>query len=469
MKTRGVAAVAVTLILLCATPVGAQPAPFRSAEVRQLAASPLMKAISSAAVYRSAEKVTQFKDGLAWINETRTRNTYQGGLLVTKYEDMWVGAEIGDWEPTMRYEYTYGAGASLASETTYEWNGTEWAPFERIVYEGENGIYTRVLTQAPSDATTWVDVEQETYTIENGLVVAGQTDLMLGAWTPTERFTFEETNEGVYETTFMPDGAGWMNSERTLYHGLSLFYLHQEFQRLLDEITELGGMYYAIRFPAMTTQNWDGTDWFNETRIDIDRTYQVQTGYIIDETTVTEDWDGAAWVPSTKTVTTFVLDDALSGLPSGMSLQMFDGSGWVEFGKEHYILQNGVKKIVQSTLSLNLGAGFDENARVRVEWVQVASVGVENPETPATFTLDQNFPNPFNPSTRISYSLSQGQDVQLTVYDALGRRIELLDSGFRPAGEHAITWDASDMPSGMYVYRLETAGGIVTKTMALLK
>jgi len=72
---------------------------------------------------------------------------------------------------------------------------------------------------------------------------------------------------------------------------------------------------------------------------------------------------------------------------------------------------------------------------------------------PYNFTLDQNFQNPFNPSTTISYTLPRPGSVRLTILDILGREIQTLDYGHRNTGSHRVEWRA-DLPSGLYFYRL---------------
>jgi hypothetical protein len=69
-------------------------------------------------------------------------------------------------------------------------------------------------------------------------------------------------------------------------------------------------------------------------------------------------------------------------------------------------------------------------------------------------------PNPFNPSTVISYQLSVGSFVNLAVYDVLGRKVVELISGWRNAGLHEVTFDGSGLASGVYIYRLTTTSGI---------
>lgn len=88
---------------------------------------------------------------------------------------------------------------------------------------------------------------------------------------------------------------------------------------------------------------------------------------------------------------------------------------------------------------------------------------------PGSFDLEQNFPNPFNPTTTISYDVPEVSNVSLIVYDMLGRRVATLVEAVVSAGSHAATFDAHALPSGAYIYRLETPEGTFTKTMLLLK
>ncbi len=90
-------------------------------------------------------------------------------------------------------------------------------------------------------------------------------------------------------------------------------------------------------------------------------------------------------------------------------------------------------------------------------------------ELPSEFQLSQNYPNPFNPTTNIEFALPQTAQVRLAVYDLLGRRVALLVDGSLTAGQHRVSFEASNLPSGMYLYRLSTPTGAVTKKMVLLK
>ncbi len=93
----------------------------------------------------------------------------------------------------------------------------------------------------------------------------------------------------------------------------------------------------------------------------------------------------------------------------------------------------------------------------------------ETPELPKQITLHQNYPNPFNPTTTIQFELVKPAFTQLTVYDALGRKIRTLIEEQRPAGLNSIPFDASELASGVYLYRLEADGLVQTRKMLLIK
>jgi hypothetical protein len=90
-------------------------------------------------------------------------------------------------------------------------------------------------------------------------------------------------------------------------------------------------------------------------------------------------------------------------------------------------------------------------------------------EAPSGIVLEQNYPNPFNPTTVVGFQLSVVGDVTLKVYDALGREVATLVNERLSAGTHSVEFDASDLASGVYLYRLTVGGESFTKRMTVLK
>ena len=88
---------------------------------------------------------------------------------------------------------------------------------------------------------------------------------------------------------------------------------------------------------------------------------------------------------------------------------------------------------------------------------------------PADFSLNQNYPNPFNPTTTIQYSIPHGSNVELKVYDVLGNEVAILINEEKERGDYTVSFDATGLASGMYLYRLQAGSFVKTKKMILLR
>lgn len=85
------------------------------------------------------------------------------------------------------------------------------------------------------------------------------------------------------------------------------------------------------------------------------------------------------------------------------------------------------------------------------------------------FSLEQNFPNPFNPSTRINYQIAKDNFVTLKVYDIIGNEVAALVNNQQPAGKYSVDFNSANLPSGVYLYRLQAGNYIQTRKMTLIK
>jgi hypothetical protein len=110
---------------------------------------------------------------------------------------------------------------------------------------------------------------------------------------------------------------------------------------------------------------------------------------------------------------------------------------------------------------------FRYHAKVKVIGT---AVGIEPlAEIPNSFSLSQNYPNPFNPVTKIEFALPKISNVKLVVYDVLGREVQVLINSRMNPGYHSYDFTASELPSGVYFYRLTCDGFVDTKKMTLIK
>ena len=88
---------------------------------------------------------------------------------------------------------------------------------------------------------------------------------------------------------------------------------------------------------------------------------------------------------------------------------------------------------------------------------------------PDIFILNQNYPNPFNPSTILSYNLKSDAFVKLTVYNLVGQSVEVLVDEYQTAGDYYYKFDATNLPAGIYLYKLQVGDYSSVKRMTLVK
>jgi parallel beta-helix repeat protein len=143
---------------------------------------------------------------------------------------------------------------------------------------------------------------------------------------------------------------------------------------------------------------------------------------------------------------------------------------------EYHLLQSSQPtnigtSLVSSVVAVDLdgvlrpqGSGFDIGA-----YEFISATSVEDEETVNNFRLYQNYPNPFNPSTKISYSLKTEGRVSLKIYNTLGEEVIKLVDEIKPAGIYEAGFNASELPSGIYIYRMQSGEYVSSKKMLLIK
>jgi hypothetical protein len=124
--------------------------------------------------------------------------------------------------------------------------------------------------------------------------------------------------------------------------------------------------------------------------------------------------------------------------------------------------------IAKKTTFASLGHIFDFNGLVDNKNLPKELATKTSSEIPTNFEL-QNYPNTFNPTTKISFSIPQKSQIKLKVFDVLGREITNLADGVYEIGKYEVTFDASKLPSGVYFYNLTTGSNSISKKMLLIK
>jgi len=110
-----------------------------------------------------------------------------------------------------------------------------------------------------------------------------------------------------------------------------------------------------------------------------------------------------------------------------------------------------------------------KNLVIRVSPYKMVEESTIETEEPQSVNLKQNYPNPFNPATTISFYLPETSFVRLAVYNVVGQQVAMLREESITSGEHSVVWNASEMPSGIYIVQLETPQNVLTRKVTLIK
>jgi hypothetical protein len=133
---------------------------------------------------------------------------------------------------------------------------------------------------------------------------------------------------------------------------------------------------------------------------------------------------------------------------------------------QQFVAPAGARRLFLGTMD---GYGWSNNLGAFAADVITDCPTVGAVDTPQAFALAPAFPNPFNPTTTLSYTLAETSTVRLAVYDVAGRQVAVLSDGLQTSGTHQVNFDAAGLPAGLYLARLEANGRSETQKLLLVK
>ena len=381
-------------------------------------------------------QTTRSLDEEEWIILSQTDKEYQNGLLMREtYKEVSDGFETLEFQERYSYDYTDG----MISEVIYE----EWV-------DGE-----------------WIVGYKDEYTIENGKITEGTTFYWENdEWDPMVYYTFEIENDTLIATTQISDDMGsWVNYGREMYPNLTLEELYQVELNILESI-QFSMLTSFVQYPDYLSQEWDGEKWLNS-ELQYTTIYNTPNQALDTKYVNALSWEDNEWKPYLSLVQYY--NGKVQADSTVLSFFTYTGAEteeWVVHNKESYTYNSaGLFDEIVSIVYPFQGANVYKH---KFEWNGV-STGVEGHEQPASFRLNPAYPNPFNPTTNITYELEKAGNVQVNVYDMLGRFITTLVNGTQTAGEHHVLFDANNLASGIYIVRMEAEGYQKNQLITLLK
>jgi len=152
-------------------------------------------------------------------------------------------------------------------------------------------------------------------------------------------------------------------------------------------------------------------------------------------------------------------------------VELFSLEDYIWIAEEYWIVQGLIPpiNIDLSGLNMNLPSFYIPGLITKLNSTNIPTSVEDELAIPEEIILSQNYPNPFNPSTTIKFSLPSSGYAALRIYNALGEEVAVLLNKELTTGNYEVEWNASNVPSGVYFYHLQTEGFVETKKMLLLK
>ncbi len=329
---------------------------------------------------------------------------------------------------------------------------------------------------------------------ENTLYIVGQFQLILKSTTGGTNWQIlseEQSGPSYYSTFFLNQDTGFIAGSgqyvlKTTNGGFnftqisipkSSWFYDMYFRNDLDGIISGDGSVYKTSDGGMT---WE-TIWIETNRFDEISFIDSDTGYIVGRfsnqvyktTNFGSTWDSVSIVPyidDSYSIKFMNNDTGWIGGSFGYLLKTTNGGiNWYQQDMSHFN-QGFIEDIhfVNDTIGWAVGAATKILFTTNGGGPLVSISNISN-EVPSRFTLEQNYPNPFNGSTIIKFNIKERTFIKIEIYDMLGRLIEFEDYGYKNAGEYKITYYASKLSSGTYLYRLYSGDKSISKKFTLIK
>lgn len=404
---------------------------------------------------------TSYWNGVEMEIRGKTEYAYEDDKLVSTEHLL---LEESSWGENSKTEYVYTNGL-LSSVTYLRYVGEAYIPKQQYQYgfeilDGEPRLIAEIYREW-EEGSGWMSKAKYEYQHVNGLISGGSESIWdISEWIEIERFTASFANDTTFINYFELESENWVENSREVYPSLTLKELYDLYTQISADI-DLGLIYISLELPDYIYQEKVNGSWENvDGQLTIDyfdmfdgklKMREIQHLHWDDEWMASfnnEIWYNQKADPDSATVYVFLVEEKEAA------------------GQEIYT-HNESSLLSQVDYLQNIGQGLALQSTTVLSW----EVGTSNePGTGvSSFELNPAYPNPFNPSTNISYSMARSGDIKISVYDVLGRHITTLVDGAQAAGEHRVQFDAGSLSSGLYIVRMVAADYQKTQMITLLK
>ena len=422
-------------------------------------------------------------DGSQWENsELRYTQTFDSNGNRTLF--LIEGLESNNWVILMRYTYTYDSNGNQILELG-EYRD-ESIDNRRVTYTYDSNGNMILETRKNWDGINWVDNYQNIYTFDSdgNKISYLSVGFLNDHWINIEKSSYTYDLDGNMISYLHEDwgNSQWQKRKRENYTYDSNGNMNLKLVEVWEEDQWVNDFRFAYIYDtsgnliSLSNEDWKENEWFAYHR----ETFSYDSnGYLI--SVIYEHNYGSQWKNQTRETYTYNSEGNMtSHLEEGT-----DSSGWVNYYLRTYSYNSkgdmtlGLSKrwngsswtFLDNNLSFtdSFGRAYNFGAsEIKIYYSLITDVE-ESHYILSKYVLEQNYPNPYNPRTTITYLIPEQSQVELKVFDVLGREITELVNEEQSSGKYEIQFNAGSLSSGIYFYRIKAGNFIESKKMLLVK
>ncbi len=405
----------------------------------------------------------------AWVNDYRVTYSYDpNGNVIENTSEDW-DVPTNSWVYNYKQEFTYGPNDLLLTKIGYSWSGGAWEKSYKYeyTYDANNNMLTKIKSNWNSGV--WENHRKWEYSYDgnNNNTEEVVYDWNGAAWENYDKITraYDANNNMISENGYQWDFVNnqWENDYWDLYSYNSDNKITLYYNKYWDIVNSTWVDYtrYTYTYNSdglflnILVEQSDGTNW--------NSTYELTYEYNADGKLIS--YMSENFTTPSKWRQTYRYNSM--GYCNGGKSEIWNTDHWEALDVYQYLPWFYNNWYIEEVPG-DLFASTIEGSEFSVYYEGVTSVN-ENKPAPTEFSLQQNYPNPFNPTTVISYSVPEAGFVSLKVYDVLGNEVATLVNGNQTKGIHRVTFNASELTSGIYFYRMKSGQFTQVRKMMLMK
>ena len=414
------------------------------------------------------EQISYIWDDIVWVNDWRSSYIYDESNKNTSVDiQKW---QSFNWTNSAKYFYTYDGNGNLIEDLYQVWEDSTYVNKVKHLYRYDlnNNQIEHIVQLGQGPTLINIDRESRIFNSSNNLIEYLDQHWYSDAWHNYSRYscTYDEDNNEIERISQDWNVTHWVNSYRELWTydflNYAILYLHQGWRTSSNDWRDFEQVNYLYdinnNLIEYVLQMRNDSDWVILSRhlftYDLNNN-RTELAYQI--------WQNFVWTNFDDYLYTY---DENNNLTESFR-QLWSDSIWINYWDYFNAYDGNNNQIEQLYLTWSGTEWINVNKRL-LKYIPLTAID-DDINSNKSYSLSNNYPNPFNPSTRIQYAISSRQFVTLKVFDVLGTEIETLVNEEKSAGKYELNWNAANLPSGVYFYRLQAGSFVQTRKMILLK